>query len=79
MYSKYTEEHSASCQVVSTFCQWSIFCYNLFNVVKNDLCRKSKCNLCMQILEHPDFSMDTREDNILCNIFFKKICLETPP
>ena len=39
MYSKYTKEHSRNSLYIlpDRVCQWSIFCYNLFNVVKNDV------------------------------------------
>ena len=38
-------------------CQWSIFCFILFNAVKEKVCRKSFCNLCMMVSEYYDFEM----------------------
>ena len=38
-------------------CQWSIFCFALFNTVKEKVCKKSFCNLCMMVSEYHDFEM----------------------
>ena len=77
-YGKYTQELNRGGLNIppDRICQWSIFCYILFNVVKNNVCRKSMCNLCMLISEHYDFCMERRHGNILSNIFFKNYCLE---
>ena len=49
-------------------CQWLIFCFILFNVVKEKVCRKSFSNLCMMVSEYYDFEMEKRHGIILSNI-----------
>ena len=49
-------------------CQWLIFCFILFNVVKEKVCRKSFSNLCMMLSEYYDFEMEKRHGIILSNI-----------
>ena len=37
---------------IDNTCQWSSFCFILFNAAKEKVCRKSFCNLCMMISEY---------------------------
>lgn len=64
---------------VDSVCQWVIFSFILFEVVKDNVCRKSMNNLMMMIAEHYDFPVERKHGNILCNIFFKNYCLISTP
>ena len=54
-------------------CHWSIFCFILFNAVKEKVCRKSFCNFCMMVSEYDDFDMEKRQGLILSNILLKHL------
>ena len=54
-------------------CQWSIFCFILFNAVKEQICRKSFCNLSMMVSEYCDFDMEKRHGIILSKILLKNL------
>ena len=54
-------------------CQWANFCFILFNAVKEKVCRKSFCNLCMMVSEYYDFDMEKRHGVILSNILSKNL------
>ena len=58
-------------------CQWAIFCFILFNAVKEKVCRKSFCNLCMMVSEYYDFDMEKRHGVILSNILSKNLAKVT--
>ena len=60
-------------------CQRSIFCFMLFNAVKENVCRKSFCNLCMMVSEYYDFDVEKRHGVILSNILFKNLGKVTSP
>ena len=45
----------------------------LFNAVKEKVCGKSFCNLCMMVSEYHDFDMEKRHGVILSNILFKDL------
>ena len=60
-------------------CQWSIFCFILFNAVKEKVCRKSFCNLCMMVSEYYDFDMEKRHWVILSNILLKNLAKVASP
>ena len=60
-------------------CQWSIFCFILFNAVKEKVCRKSFCNLCKTVSEYYDFEMEKRHGVILSNILSKNLAKVTSP
>ena len=60
-------------------CQWTFFCYLLFNSVKDKVCRKSLANLFMLINEMHTFNMDRHHANVLSNIFFKNYCIDSTP
>ena len=46
-------------------CQWSIFCFILFNAVKEKVFRKSFCKLCMMVSEYYDFDTEKRHGTML--------------
>ena len=60
-------------------CQWANFCFILFNAVKEKVCRKSFCNLCMMVSEYYDFDMEKRHGVILSNILSKDLAKVTSP
>ena len=60
-------------------CQWTFFCFILFNVVKDKVCRKSLCNILMSISEFYSFNMEKRHGHILANICFKNFCVNVTP
>ena len=60
-------------------CQWSIFCFMLFNAVKEKVCRKSFSNLCMLVSEYYDFETEKRHGVILSNILLKDLAKVTSP
>ena len=60
-------------------CQWSIFCFILFESVKDKVCRKSLANLFMVVSQMHTFNMDRHHANVLSNIFFKNYCNNSNP
>ena len=58
-------------------CQWSIFCFILFNAGKEKVYRKSFCNLCMMVFAYYDFDMEKQHGLILSNILFKNLAKVT--
>ena len=55
-------------------CQWSFFCFTLFNAATEKVCRKSFCNMYMMISEYYDFEMEKRHGVIiLSNILLKNL------
>lgn len=60
-------------------CQWTFFCFILFNTVKTKVCRKSLCNIFMAVSEFYSFNMLKKHGQILSNIFLKNYCIESTP
>ena len=60
-------------------CQWSIFCYLMFNQVKHSVCQKSLSNLFMVVSDMHTFNMKRNHARILSNIFFKNHCVQNTP
>ena len=60
-------------------CQWSIFCFILFNAVKEKVFRKSFCKLCMMVSEYYDFDTEKRHGTMLSNILLKNLAKVTSP
>ena len=60
-------------------CQWSIFCYLMFNQVKHSVCQKSLSNLFMVVSDMHTFNMKRNHARILSNIFFKNHCAQNTP
>ena len=60
-------------------CQWTFFCFILFNAVKDKVCRKSMGALCSQVSDHYDFGMTPVHSRIISNTFFKNYCREATP
>ena len=60
-------------------CQWSIYCYIVYNVVKDCVCRTSFMRIAMALSEMFKFGMEERHARILANIFIKNyVCAATP-
>ena len=55
-------------------CQWTIFCYIIFNFVKDVTCRKSLSNIFHLVSEKYDFKMTYSHCRTLSKIFFKNYC-----
>ena len=62
-----------------TACQWTFFCYIMFNAVKNDVCRTSLSNLFMLTSQMHNFNMQRNHALILSNVFFKNHCVKNTP
>ena len=60
-------------------CQWTFFCFIIFNSIKDKVCRKSLANIMMMISDAHAFEMNRSHANILSNIFFKNYCIEVTP
>ena len=60
-------------------CQWTFFCFPLFNTVKDKVCRKSLSSLFMLVSEQHSFGMQRHHAHILSNIFFKNYCTASTP
>ena len=60
-------------------CQWTFFCYLLFNAVKHEVCRTSLTNLFMAVSTMHSFNMKRHHGRILSNIFFKNHCVQNSP
>ena len=56
-------------------CQWTVFCYIMFETLKDSTCRKSLSKIFLLVSEIYDFGMTEKQVRRLCNIFFKNICL----
>ena len=56
-------------------CQWTFFCFIMFNTVKDKVCRRSLCNMFMSVAEFYSFNMAKHHGMILANIFLKTIVL----
>ena len=60
-------------------CQWTIYVYILFSVVKDSVCRTSLCNLAISISDTFKFHMEMRHARILSNILLKNHCFQETP
>ena len=54
-------------------------CFILFNTIKEKVCRKPFCNLCMMVSEYYDFEMEKRHGIILSTILLKNLAKVTSP
>ena len=60
-------------------CQWTFFCFIVFNTVKDRVCRNSMAALCDLVSEHYNFAMTPLHSRIISNIFLKNYCRESTP
>ena len=60
-------------------CQWVMFSYTLFSVVKDDVGRHSLINLLMDISTHYGFEMNQIHCRRLSNILINNFCKEMTP
>ena len=60
-------------------CQWTFFCFILFNSVKDKVCRKSMAAFCSLISDHYNFDMTAVHARIISNVFLKNHCRESTP
>ena len=60
-------------------CQWTIFCFIVFNIVKDSVCRTSFTKIAMTLSEMFEFEMEERHARILSNIFIKNHCYAATP
>lgn len=60
-------------------CQWTIFCFIVFNVVKDSVCRNSFTKIALMISEMFSFEMEEKNARVLSNIFLKNYCTGTTP
>ena len=58
-----------------SYCQWAIFCYIMFNSVKDVTCRRSLNNLFLLVSDRYDFKISKKQCYTLGNIFFKNYSL----
>jgi hypothetical protein len=59
--------------------QWVFFCYIIFEIEKNHICRKSLCNIFMMISDIYNLNMLKKHSVTLANIFLKNHCLFISP
>ena len=60
-------------------CQWTFFCFVIFQAVKNNVCRKSLSYIFSLVNEFYSFRMHERHCIVLSNIFLNKLfCKATP-
>ena len=62
-----------------TACQWTIFTYILFSVVKDSVCRTSLCKLALALSDTFKFHMELRHARILSNVLLNNHCLASTP
>ena len=55
--------------------RWTVFCYIMFETLKDSTCRKSLSEIFHLVSETNDFGMTEKQVRRLCSIFFKNICL----
>ena len=60
-------------------CQWTIFSFMLFNVVKDSVCRNSFSKIALTLSDMFEFKMEERHARILSNIFLKNYCTSATP
>ena len=60
-------------------CQWTIFCFLVFGVVKNSVCRKSFSKIALTLSEMFEFEMEEKHARILSNIFINNHCSAATP
>ena len=60
-------------------CQWTFFCYIMFNTVKEKVCRLSLTNVFMSVSDFYSFNMERDHGDILANILLKNYCLQETP
>lgn len=64
---------------IDTAAQWTIFCYIIFNVVKDKVCRKSFSGIAMTVSDTFGFGMTTKHARIISNILLNNyVSQETP-
>lgn len=62
-----------------TACQWVFFCYIVFSVVKDHVCRDSFSKIALGLSEMFRFNMKKRHARTLSNILLKNLCLAATP
>ena len=60
-------------------CQFTVFCYIMFQAVKDKTCRKSQIRIFHLVSEKHDLQMTEVQCRKLANIFFKNYCLLCSP
>lgn len=60
-------------------CQWAIFCSLMFDVIKNNVCRKSLASAFLQISDTYNFDIKENQCIILANIFLNNFCKASTP
>lgn len=60
-------------------CQWTMFSFIVFEVVKDSVCRTSFTKIALGLSDMFDFQMDNRHARILSNILIKNYCVAATP
>lgn len=60
-------------------CQWTIFCFLVFGVVKNSVCRTSFTKIAMTLSETFDFEMNKKHARTLSNVLINNYCTAATP
>ena len=60
-------------------CQWTIFCYIIFNLIKDHVCRVSLIDIFQKISDFYMFNIEKHHSHILANILISKYCLTCCP
>lgn len=80
-YGTYTESLNRGGLVFprDTVCQWAVFCFIIFEVIKNNVCRTSLMQVFQQISDHYGFIMQKCHCKTLANIFMNNFCKISTP
>ena len=60
-------------------CQWIIFCFLVFNIVKDSVCRKSFSHIALTLSDMFDFEMEEKHARTLSNILINNHCSAATP
>ena len=80
-YGQYTDstDHGGFNIPTDNTCQWVIFSFIIFNIIKGLVCRTSLSNILMMVSEFYKFEMQRHHRNIVSNIYLNNLCkLLTP-
>ena len=62
-----------------TACQWAIFCFIIFDVIKTNVCRRSLTSVFLQVSDAYHFHREERHCVVLANIFINNFCKASTP
>ena len=81
MYGQYIDKQNRGGLTTppDAMCQWTIFGFIMFNIIKSNVCRTSLVKVIQIVADHYGFPVSKRHCMTLANIFLKNFCsLSTP-